>query len=49
MAKVKLRRIMGCPGLKSSYQKKGLFKDCYFNNESSMVVVLEKGCFTQWL
>ena len=47
MAKVKLRRIMGCPGLKNSYQKKGLFKDCYFNNESSMVVVLEKGCFTQ--
>ena len=25
MARVKLRCIMGCPGLKSSYQEKGLF------------------------
>ena len=25
MARVKLRNIMGCPGLKSSYREKGLF------------------------
>ena len=26
MTRVKLRCIMGCPGLKSSYQEKGLLK-----------------------
>ena len=26
MARVKLRCIMGCPGLKSSYQEKGLLQ-----------------------
>ena len=27
MARVKITRIMGCPGLKSSYRKKGLLTE----------------------
>ena len=35
MARVKLRCIMGCPGLKSSYQEKGIL---------SIIFVLRKIC-----
>ena len=41
MARVKLRCIMGCPGLKSSYREKGLFQkhNLLLNNSKAKMLI----------
>ena len=38
MARVKLRCIMGCPGLKSNYREKGLLQNSTINEAMSILI-----------